>query len=341
MNLKILSDSELDAAAFIAAKSERAALVDVLKHLAEVDLRKSFSPRFESIHAYVVEYLGYDPKSAWRRVNAMRLMRELPEITPSIADGKLDLTKMVLAQNHFRNEMKENKTSARADASLSFFPDEGRKAPLTKDEKLEILELVKNQTSREAEREFISKSSASDRLEKPDQVNPLAGDKNEVRVTLSDEDLLMIQELKGLLAHKIPNASISEVLSFGLREAITAIKREKSGENRKRRAARKPVGSEAQTEVQFAMDEVTALRAENTRRPSKALKIEVWKRAGGKCELCLSTFALEIDHHVPWARGGKTNLENARLLCRTCNQREAIKEFGRHTIRDQHIEYCA
>lgn len=287
MNLKTLSDSELDAAAFVAAKNERAALVDVLKHLAEVDLRKSFSPRFESIHAYVVKYLGYDPKSAWWRVNAMRLTRELPEITPSIADGKVNLTKMVLAQNQFRNEMKETKTS------------------LTKEEKLEILELVKNQTSREAEREIISKSSAPDKLKKPDQVKPLAGDKNEVRVTLSDEDLLMIQELKGLPAHKIPKASIGEVLSAALKEAITSIKSEKSGETKGRRAACVRGGSETQNEEQITKAEAKTAKAENTRRPSQALKIQIWKRARGKCEICEPTYALEIGHHVPWAKGGK------------------------------------
>ena len=54
MNLSKLTDQELDASASAAAKNERAALYTVLKHLAEVQRRKSFSPKFKSIHAYAV-----------------------------------------------------------------------------------------------------------------------------------------------------------------------------------------------------------------------------------------------------------------------------------------------
>lgn len=77
-NLKTLTDLKLDAAALIAAKNERLALVVALEHLAEVDRRKSFSPRFDNIQAYTIGHLGYDSKSAWRLSDAdLALLHEL------------------------------------------------------------------------------------------------------------------------------------------------------------------------------------------------------------------------------------------------------------------------
>lgn len=58
------------------------------------------------------------------------------------------------------------------------------------------------------------------------------------------------------------------------------------------------------------------------------VKASVWKRDQGKCRICGSQSRLEIDHIQPFASGGKSSLENLRLLCRNCNQRAGIKYFG-------------
>lgn len=337
-NLKKLSDQELDVSALVSAKNERLALAVVLEHLAEVGSRKSFSPRFESLEAYAIGHLGYDSKSAWRRVSALRLMQEVPEITPAIESGKLDLTKIVLAQNHFRNEARVALRPSVTEETISFLPVEvvEPKPLLTKSEKIDVLNCVMSQTSREAQRSLISKSSAPEKLKRPDLVRSLAGQSNEVRLVLSDEDLALVRDLKGLLAHKIPNASVSQVVSSALKEAVAAIKRERSGENKKRRAAREHVRSGERPKEELLVSAAPAntvalakaAKAERTRRAGAALKRKVWNRGEGKCEICGSCFALEYDHRVPFAHGGKTTFENLRLICRNCNQREAIKIFG-------------
>jgi 5-methylcytosine-specific restriction endonuclease McrA len=165
-------------------------------------------------------------------------------------------------------------------------------------------------------RDFDIKSSAPEKMKRPDVVKPLASQLNEVRLVLSDEDLTLVRELKGLIAHKIPHASVGEVISSALKAAVSAIKKERSGESKIRRAAREPVRSD-----------------ENARRPGVSLRTKVWNRADGKCERCESRLALEIDHRVPFAMGGKTTFENLRLLCRNCNQRESIQIFGPQVAR--------
>lgn len=51
------------------------------------------------------------------------------------------------------------------------------------------------------------------------------------------------------------------------------------------------------------------------------VKLEVWKRDGGKCAVCGATDALHFDHIIPYSKGGSSDTsENVQLLC------------GRHNI---------
>jgi len=59
----------------------------------------------------------------------------------------------------------------------------------------------------------------------------------------------------------------------------------------------------------------------------RAIKFQLWKRYQGKCSICHSNHALQVDHIKPIAVGGETVLENLRLLCRNCNQRQSITFF--------------
>jgi hypothetical protein len=45
----------------------------------------------------------------------------------------------------------------------------------------------------------------------------------------------------------------------------------------------------------------------------------------GKCFRILTYSNAQVDHKFPWSKGGKTNLENARLLCSSCNIRKGNK----------------
>ena len=46
------------------------------------------------------------------------------------------------------------------------------------------------------------------------------------------------------------------------------------------------------------------------------VKLEVWKRDGGRCAKCGATEDLHFDHIIPWSRGGSsTTPDNIQLLC--------------------------
>ena len=72
-----------------------------------------------------------------------------------------------------------------------------------------------------------------------------------------------------------------------------------------------------------------------TRHIPQAIRDEVFVRDGGRCTFvgidgrrCEETWNLEIDHIIPYAKGGDNSPENLRLLCAKHNRLEAEKEYG-------------
>lgn len=45
----------------------------------------------------------------------------------------------------------------------------------------------------------------------------------------------------------------------------------------------------------------------------------ILERDGWACVQCGATSELEIDHVIPWSRGGADTADNAQVLCRSCN----------------------
>lgn len=59
--------------------------------------------------------------------------------------------------------------------------------------------------------------------------------------------------------------------------------------------------------------------------PTK-VKLEVWKRDGGRCVKCGQTDELHFDHILPYAKGGTSiTPENVQLLCMRHNLQKSDK----------------
>ena len=70
------------------------------------------------------------------------------------------------------------------------------------------------------------------------------------------------------------------------------------------------------------------LDAERRRIIPTSVKLEVWKRDGGKCRLCESIDELHFNHIVPFSKGGTSlTAENVQLLCARHNlqKRDSIQ----------------
>jgi len=64
----------------------------------------------------------------------------------------------------------------------------------------------------------------------------------------------------------------------------------------------------------------------HTRLIPTTVKIEVWKRDGGRCVLCGSTENLHYDHDIPFSKGGSSlTAANVKLLCLKHNLEKSDK----------------
>ncbi len=294
MNLRNLSDQVLLMNTEKLAREERELLTKVLHHLREIERRRLFSELgFKSLFEYSVKKLGYSEDQAGRRISAMRLLKEIPELETKIESSALTLTNLGLAQSLFRAERKT--------------------ADIPKEKKLEIISKLENKSKREAEKIILNQASDPHQLI-ADRVRAVTSDKIEIKM-LADLGLEKMDPMKKF-----------------------------SKDEGERRVANE--GKTGKDKVSDGGIENTIEMAENSPAPAKKMRVisakgdkkrsyisvhlrrAVWKRANGRCENCESEYALEIDHLVPVGKGGVDEISNLRLLCRSCNQRSAINEFG-------------
>lgn len=294
----------------------------VLHHLREVDRRRLFSKlKFKSLVDYAEKRLGYPYDQAWRRIEAMRLLKEMPEIETKIAGGTLNLTNIGYAQAAFKAEAKKN-------------------VPLCKDDKLEFLLQIENKSTRATQKLVVEKFGDETLIR--ETVKPVGATLSMLNVPVTDEFLAKLEELKGLLAHSQPNASNAELLDYAVSSAL-ANARDKKMLTLKRTANHKTstvVQASSHVDANTASEaKVAAPRKSNINNESKNLENcsryvpakvqrDVWGRDQGKCSNCESTYKLEIDHRLPFGKNGRATRENLRLLCRNCNQRAAIESYG-------------
>ncbi|HEY3397795.1 MAG TPA: HNH endonuclease [Armatimonadota bacterium] len=70
------------------------------------------------------------------------------------------------------------------------------------------------------------------------------------------------------------------------------------------------------SENEVASDAGASIDLSHTRMIPTQVKLEVWKRDGGKCVLCDSTDNLHFDHDIPFSKGGSSLVAaNIQLMC--------------------------
>ena len=318
MNLKNLTDKVLLENTKALVRQEQELLINVLHHLREIDRRRLFSSLgYKSLFEFTEKHLGYPQDQAYRRIAAMKLLRELPEIETKISQGEINLTHIGMAKKLFKDEkLAQNLMTAK--------------------EKLDVFEEISKTSTRVAEKIILSKRTNPE-PHKPDKVRAITEDKIELKFQASIELQEKIEKLKGRLAHKHPNLSLGELF-----DKLCDLGLETWDPGQKPPRKRKVIGREeaaAIAEDNMGEGKFSALRKNeilNTQAVENAaakksqaqIRREVFQKAQNRCENCHSTFALEIDHIWPKALGGDDSLTNLRLLCRLCNQRAAIKTLG-------------
>lgn len=351
--LRNLRDSELLLSTKDLVRREREITTEVLRHLAEIERRKLYADlphakgmglKYSSLFDYAVHELGYSESAAGRRIQAMRLVREFPEMEAKIESGALNLSNICQAQGFFRDLKRAEPERV-----------------VSKDEKVAVFAKLEQKSSREGEKILLSLAPAGvlprerERAVTPEHV--------EVRLILTQTQKDRLKQVRALMGSKGAGLSLSELIDEMAQLSLERLQEKRFGKRRvqlatearrtEHRAAPeerasttlngKETHSDIKTDARNSLSTPGAGSATplppaapvrlGTRHISQAVKHRVWHQAGGKCTACGSQHKLQFDHVQPVALGGESTTENIQLLCASCNLRRGIRTFDMRAMR--------
>lgn len=157
-------------------------VIEYLQKISEARLYLAFG--YSTLFEYCTRALGYSEAGAYRRIVAVRLVQELPEIKEKLSDGRLNLTNLCLAQSLIARESVEVKK--------------------------EILEKIENCTKRETQ-EILAEYFPTAQPVK-ESLRFISGEEALLHVRLSKETVGKLEKIKNKRAHKNPSMNYSELI---------------------------------------------------------------------------------------------------------------------------------
>src|SRR5436190_23256062 len=98
---------------------ERRITTEVLHYFREAERRMLYAEAgYSSLHEFAVKELKYSGSAADRRIKAMRMIREIPEVEGKIQSGNLSLTTVLQAQIFFQQKAKLDKKKTSREEKL-------------------------------------------------------------------------------------------------------------------------------------------------------------------------------------------------------------------------------
>jgi hypothetical protein len=187
MEIRTLSDSELLNELTVRVKKERTSMTEVLEFLREVDRRRLYAEQgCSSLWEFCTKIHGYSAGSAARRIDAMRLLREIPELKEELESGEQNLTSLAKAKQFFQAEEKHHQ----------------EKLPTEK--KREVLKKIRGKSTREGEKALLELSSVPIEISNPEKKRAIDPTHTELKLIVDAELLEKLDRIKALRSHANP-----------------------------------------------------------------------------------------------------------------------------------------
>jgi 5-methylcytosine-specific restriction endonuclease McrA len=279
--------------------------------------------------AYCVGELHLSEDAAFKRIQAARIARQFPVIFEAVADGRLNLTAVVLLRPCLTRETVDELLAAATHRSKSEierllaerFPQPDLPACLqvipSTSLALSVEQVALGQVERAAgvmEVQLVPEPVETF-VDRP-RVKPLSPHRFALQVTIEQSTHDKLRHAQALLGRECATGDVARVLDRALDALIAQLEKRRFAATAKPRRAQRRV-------------------TQDRRHVPAHVKATVWERDGGQCTFvsntgrrCPARDRLEFDHVNEFARGGSSNVANIRLLCRAHNQYQAERTFG-------------
>ena len=360
MDLTQISNHELLNRVEKLSRTERKITHLILCHLVEVETRRlHLDLGYTSLFRYMTAHLHYSEDAAYRRIQAARLLKKMPQLEKSIETGEVNLTQLQQVQKCLNKEI-----------------EQGHKITIQQTEK--VLEQIQNKSSFETQK--ILAVEFNQPIQQIENIKPQRDDSVRIEFTLSVEQMQKLQQAKELLSHVLPNPTWAELIAYLATKQIEkrlgkvkvetefrenqkeneitstpienssvsllmkttedkratvdneAIANKKAIEIKRTAVDQRPMPNKKTTTNKGTSEDREPSSLKNSHRPHIKITIRraLLKRAQHQCEYvhattgrCTSKFQLQVDHQRPLALGGSNIFSNLRILCQQHNLSEA------------------
>ena len=313
MELKSFSDSVLLEQMKLKVETEKRTTAEIIEFVKEVERRKLFIRlEFNSLFDFMTGYFGYTPGSAQRRIDAARLLRDVPEVKQDLESGELNLMQVSALARAVREKEKTTSVSI----------DEKREIVAT----IKSLDLLKTEATIAKMLDIPIKQKETRRVQQDGSVRR--------EVTFSKEQEELLEQVKSLMSHVNPNPTVPEMFEYLAKRYV----KQKVGIAKP--ANVKSMETKDSLEESLPTAQSTAKMAVIQTRSSKDVRYVSapdrkqlfqkqgccqWKKDG---KICGSKFQLQTDHIQPIWADGTSEPTNLQLLCGFHNRLKYRGENG-------------
>lgn len=304
-----MTNSELETRLHALVREERRVGHEILLLVREGERRRLYIDKgYPSAFEWLVKGYGYSHSAAYRRIQAARVLRDVPELGEKLQEGAVNMTTLAQMQSTIQRQERLD----------------GKQVPMAL--KQELAKNIEGKSSEETHRLLVTHFPQA--AKRPETLRAISADETRLSVVLDQETVGLLQRAKERLSHAQPNAGWAEIIKHVLREFI---KRAEGLRSRASRVVNKLTGVPA-------TQSAAAAKPGGSASGSLPLGVRraVLRRSDYSCEyfdvetgmVCGSRFQVEVDHIKPRALGGTDEVENLRCLCRIHNLAMAEKELG-------------
>ena len=368
LSISKLNNQDLETRLHGLIHQERKLLHLILLHIKEVESRKLYLKKaYPSLFEYLTKEYGYSAGSAMRRIEAARLLRDVPQMALKIQTGDINLSQITEISRAVKEKQRETKTFVSRQEKEHLVL---KVAGLNRAETQKVVSLELNIKSKEFEKKRTQKDE-SVRLEltlSKEQMQKLNQCKNLVAhileqkkmdsTTASVIEVLMDQFLakrggnKGSVSkmevkdnHDISKVEIKDNSVTSKMEIITtenviveSAANEMDKENRMNAANKESAVKKENNVNRINLNKEQLVKNGNKTLTPKT-KSQIYQR--DQCcqytdpktnKKCKSTYKLEVDHRKSKWAGGGHQLSNLHVLCKNHNNLKYRVQSGRNSI---------